>query len=247
MSPNGPLALLVRKLNRHMPLDQRDQDALLALPHSVRELKAGAYIVREGDVPSHCATLLQGFAYRQKMLEDGARQILAVQIPGDALDLQHLYLDCADHNVQALSDVTLAMIPRLALHTLAAERPGIGRALSISIEVEASIAREWLVNLGRRDARKRIAHLLCEVAVRLEGQELVPQYGYELPMTQEQLGDAVGLTSVHVNRMLKKLETDGLITRSKRAISFPNWAVLQREAGFDPRYLHLRQQRAAFS
>jgi CRP-like cAMP-binding protein len=240
-----PLGLLVRKLNNHVALGDDDKNALLDLPHTVRDLKATAYIVREGEVPGACAILLEGFAFRQKLVDDGARQILSIQIPGDALDMQHLFLDCADHNVQALTDVKVAMVPRAALRTIAMVRPTVAQAFATNQQVEASISREWLLNVGRRDARRRVAHLLCEVAIRLEGQLLVPDYGYELPMSQEQLGDATGLTAVHVNRTLMALEKEGLITRVKRRIHVPNWANLKRAAGFSTIYLHLGQQEIA--
>ena len=245
MSNYSPLNLLVRKLNNHVALDDEDNAALIALPHVVRELSPASYIVREGEVPPGCAILLDGFAYRQKLAADGGRQILSVQIPGDPLDLEHLFLDCADHNVQALTQVRLAIIPRAALRRVSMQRPTIAHAFAVNNQVEASITREWLLNIGRRDARTRLAHLLCEVATRLQGQDLVNDHGYELPMTQEQLADATALTNVHVNRTLKSLEEEGLIKRDRRAIRFPNWQALKATAGFDPRYLHLGQQASA--
>jgi CRP-like cAMP-binding protein len=245
MSNYSPLNLLVRKLNNHVALDDEDKAALIALPHVVRELSPASYIVREGETPSGCAVLLDGFAFRQKLAADGGRQILSVQIPGDALDMEHLFLDCADHNVQALTRVRIAVIPRAALRTIAMERPTIAHAFAVNNQVEAAITREWLLNVGRRDARTRLAHLLCEVATRLQGQDLVDDYGYELPMTQEQLADATALTNVHVNRTLKSLEDEGLIKRDRRAIRFPNWQALKAAAGFDPLYLHIGQQSAA--
>ena len=117
-------------------------------------------------------------------------------------------------------------------------RPAIGAAIIKSTLVEASIVREWVVNVGRRDARERIAHLLCEFAVRLEMRGLSPG-GFELPMTQEQLADATGLTPVHVNRVLKALEAEGLITRQRRHIQFPDWRALQQAGDFSRQYLHL--------
>ena len=239
------LELFVRKLRAHVGLDEDDCNALRALPHTIRELKSLDYIVRENDVPSQCAILLRGFAIRQKTDVEGARQIVGIQIPGDALDMQHLFLDCADHNVQALGRVSVAVIPRSALQRVAMARPTIARAFAVNNQIEASIAREWLLNIGRRDARRRLAHLLCEVAVRLERQQLVGEYGYELPMTQEQLADTLGLTAVHVNRTLKSLETSGLIERAGRAVRFVEPARLQDLAGFTSNYLHLAQQRAA--
>jgi CRP-like cAMP-binding protein len=239
------LELLVRKLNRRVELGDEDKAALLALPHTIRERRPSAYIVREGEKPAAWSVLLSGFAFRQKLLEDGSRRILSVQIPGNALDMQHMFLDCADHSVQAMTDVTVAMIPREAIRQIAMQRAAVAFAFAVNNQVEASITREWLLNVGRRDARQRIAHLLCEVAVRLERQGLVDDYGYELPMSQEQLADATGLTAVHVNRTLKALEKDGLIKRTKRAIRFPDWSAMKSVAGFDPLYLHLGQQAAA--
>jgi CRP-like cAMP-binding protein len=122
------------------------------------------------------------------------------------------------------------------------DRPAIGTAVIQLTLVEASILREWVVNVGQRDARARIAHILCEFAVRLEVRGLTSDHGFELPMTQEQLADATGLTSVHVNRVLKGLEADGLITRQRRFIHFDNWRALQDAGDFSRRYLHISDQ-----
>ncbi|WP_225883153.1 Crp/Fnr family transcriptional regulator [Sphingomonas aliaeris] len=238
------LHLLVRKLEKHVALEEKDRRLILDLPHVIQPFRTFDYIIREGETPGACPVLISGFAFRQKLVESGGRQIISIQIPGDALDLQQLFLDYADHNVQALTDASIAMVPRLALRELAMQRPRIAHAFAVNNQVDASITREWLLNVGRRDARTRIAHLLCEVAVRLERQELVGDYGYELPMSQEQIGDATGLTSVHVNRMLRELENDGLITRNSRTIRFPNWPVLKQVADFNPLYLHVGQQSA---
>ena len=153
--------------------------------------------------------LVDGFAFRQKVTGDGSRQILAVCIPGDAVDLQNMFLDVSDHSVQLLTQSHVADVPREALQELVLTQPAIGTAIIQLTLVEASILREWVVNVGRRDARERIAHILCEFAVRLESRGLAGDHGFELPMTQEQLADATGLTSVHVNRVLKGLEADG--------------------------------------
>jgi CRP-like cAMP-binding protein len=130
------------------------------------------------------------------------------------------------------------------LQVLARERPAVGHAILVKILVEASIFREWVLNVGRRDSRMRLAHLLCELGVRLEAEGLAEDYGYELPMTQEQLADALGLTPVHVNRTLKALEEEGLIVRSKRSVSFPDWKRLRLVGDFNQRYLHLEPQQS---
>lgn len=208
-------------------------------PHRLRRLDAGSYLVRDGALPSNCAVLVDGFAYRQKMTGDGSRQILAVCIPGDAVDLQNIFLEVSDHAVQMLTRGIVADLAREALQQLVLTRPAIGRAVIQLTLVEASILREWIVNVGRRDARERIAHILCEFAVRLESRGLAFDHGFELPMTQEQLADATGLTSVHVNRVLKALEADGLIERRRRHVYFPNWRALQDVGDFSRAYLHL--------
>ena len=238
MADIRPLDLLVRKLETHSSLSDEDRKAVLALPCKVSQLDPQAYTIREGMRPDACSILLSGFAFRQKLTSDGARQIVALHIPGDPLDFQHLFLDEADHNVQMLTRGTVAFVPREPLQALARSRAAIGQAILVAILIEASIYREWIVNVGRRDARTRLAHLFCEFAARLDKQGLAGEYGYDLPMTQEQIGDAVGLTPVHVNRMTRSLEMEGLIVRKGRTINFPDLKRLRAVADFNPRYLH---------
>jgi CRP-like cAMP-binding protein len=133
-------------------------------------------------------------------------------------------------------------MPVQALRDLAFRNPAIGMAMWYETLVEGSIFREWVLNIGRRDARTRIGHLLCEFALRLEVADLGRQTSYELPITKEQLADAVALTPVHVNRTLMKLEQEGLITRTKRMITIVDWKELVKVADFEPHYLHLERQ-----
>lgn len=242
-----PLALLLRKLETHSTLSEADRAAILALPFTRKMLEPQSHIVREGDVPHHCAVLLSGFAYRHKLTGDGSRQIVALHIPGESLDFQNLYLDISDHNVQTLTRAEVAMLSRSDIHALARLRPAVGHAIMTSTLVEASIFREWVLNVGRRSARQRLAHVLCEWAIRLEAQGLAEQYGYDLPMTQEQLADTLGLTPVHVNRTIKALEAEGLIVRDKRRITFPDWKRLREVGDFNQRYLHLEPQHAGMA
>ena len=232
------LQLLARKLNLHHRLSDLDQQAILRLPHKIRRLEAQSYILREGDRPDRCGVLLEGYAFRHKLTGDGSRQILAINIPGEALDFQNLFLEEADHNVQMRTRGVIADVPREAIEDLVARHFEVGRAILISSLVEASIFREWVVNIGQRDSRSRIAHLLCEFAYRLNAQALHAGDIYELPITQEQLADATGLTPVHVNRVLQALQREGLIERDRRMIRFPNWERMRDVADFNPRYLH---------
>ncbi|HXG81625.1 MAG TPA: Crp/Fnr family transcriptional regulator [Sphingomicrobium sp.] len=234
-----PLELFVADLMRHSKLGRDDQDALFSLPIQIRTLDAHSYLVREGVQPTRCSVLIDGYAFRQKVTGDGARQIMAVCITGDAVDLQNMFLDVADHAVQMLTRGTVADIQRSDLQNLILQRPAIGSAIIQVTLIEASILREWVVNIGRRDARERISHLLCEFAVRLEARGIRGGDGFELPMAQEQLADATGLTPVHVNRVLKQLEADGLISRKRRHIHFPDWRLLQEVGDFNRQYLHL--------
>jgi len=233
------LAPMVRKLQLWQPLAGRDIAAVLALPHTVRALSAGQYIIWDGDRPQHTCLLLDGFAFRHKLAGNGNRQILSIHMKGDIVDLQNSLLGIADHNVQMLTAGQVVLIPVEAMRTLAFDYPQVGMAMWYETLVEGSIFREWIVNVGQRNARTRIAHLLCEFAMRLEVAELGQHSNYELPITQEQLGEAVSLTSVHVNRMLMQLEADGLISRTKRVITIHDWPELAKTADFEPRYLHL--------
>lgn len=237
---NHSLAPLVHKLEQWHPLDDDERAALLALPHTVRDLKAHQYVVWDGDRPQNACLLLAGYAYRHKLAGNGSRQILSIHMRGDLVDLQNSLLGTADHNVQMMTDGTLALIPVQAVVDLAFAMPGIGMAMWYETLVEGSIFREWILNVGRRDAFTAIAHLLCEFAIRAEAANVGKAASYELPLTQEQLADAVGLTAVHVNRTLMRLEEEGHIRRSRRVIEIDDWQNLAKVADFHPRYLHIR-------
>jgi CRP-like cAMP-binding protein len=235
------LAPMVRSLSLREELSPADRAAILALPFSRRRLDAGQYLVWDGDRPQNTCLLLSGFAYRHKMSGNGGRQIVSFHMKGDLVDLQNSLLGIADHNVQMLTAGEVAMIPVETIRQIAFSHPDVGMAMWYESLVEGSIFREWVLNIGRRDARTRIAHLLCEFGLRLKVADIAEPTTYELPITQEQLADAVALTSVHVNRTLMKLERDGLITRTKRNISIVDWNALARVADFEPRYLHLER------
>ncbi|HEY5712548.1 MAG TPA: Crp/Fnr family transcriptional regulator [Allosphingosinicella sp.] len=232
---------MVRKFEKRAALDDEDRAALLSLPQRLHTVEPAAYIIREGEPPRQSCLIVAGFAYRHKVTVEGTRQIVSVHIPGDFIDLEGTLLNVADHNVQALTRCEVAYIPRQTMRDLILSRPRVAMAMWVDTLIDSSIFREWVVNVGRRDARSRIAHLLCEFARRLEVAGLAEHYDYELPMTQEQLADATGLTSVHVNRVLMALAREGLIERNKRNIRIPKWEALRRVAGFSELYLHLDQ------
>jgi CRP-like cAMP-binding protein len=234
---------MLRKLQYWATFSQDDRDTLLALPHSLKIIEPQGFIVREGDVATHSCLLRSGFVYRHKIVADGARQIVALHMSGDMVDLQNSLLGVADHGVQALTRAEVAYIPREAIQQIAVARPAIGMAMWHDTLVDGSVFREWVANVGRRDARTRLAHLLCEFAVRLEAAGLGKHNEWELPMTQEQLADCTGLTPVHVNRTLKALDADKLIVRSKRSVTVEDWKALAEAGDFNSSYLHLPEEK----
>ena len=237
--PRASLAEMVNRIERLSPLASEDRAALLSLPYSLRSHGPGVHLIRDGERAEQCNVLLSGFVHRYKLTGDGGRQIIAVHLPGECIDLQNALLARADHSVQTLTQVEVAVLPQQALRDLAFSRPAIARALWIDTLVDASIFREWVVNVGRRDSRARVAHLLCEFSLRLERAGLAHNHCYDLPMTQEQLADAVGLTSVHVNRVLRQLAEEQLIVRERRSVRIRDWQQMRAAGDFNERYLHL--------
>jgi CRP-like cAMP-binding protein len=232
---------LLRKLESRQKLDASDREAVLALPHKIKLLKRHDYIVREGDRAGRSYVLLSGFAVRNKIVGEGHRQIVGLHMDGDPVGLQNSILGIADHSVQMLTAGKIAMIPREEIDRIVTDRPAVARAMWLDTLVDGAILEEWVTNVGRRNARARLAHMLCEFALRLKLAGLGERTNYELPMTQEQLGDATGLTAVHINRTIKSLEADGLIARtSARFIVIGDWRTLAEAADFQSTYLHLR-------
>jgi CRP-like cAMP-binding protein len=236
---------MVRKLELWATFNDVERAALYALPYTLKSLAPDQSIIKEGDRATHSCLLRSGYAYRQKVVRTGGRQILAVHMAGDMVDLQNSLLLIADHGVQALTAAEVAFIPREAILDVAFKHRAIGEALWFDTLVDASLFRDWIVGIGRRDAVTRLAHLLCEFGLRLEAAGLGNHEQYELPMTQEELGDSLGLTSVHVNRMLRILADEGLIEREQRAVRIVNWRGLVRRGDFDGNYLHLRSSFAS--
>jgi CRP-like cAMP-binding protein len=233
-----PLLLLTRKLQTLARLDEADREALASLNFRTEEFEAGRYLVREGDDASACCLLVEGYACRHKLADDGGRQIVSFHMAGDVVDLQHLLLARADHNVQALTRALVAWIPCIELKRVGRERPTVGQAMWRETLIEASIFREWVLNVGRRDAKARIAHMLCEFAARLAHAGLGPIERFPLPMTQTDIADATGMTPVHVNRTLRQLREEGVIAHKHRDLQILDWRGLRRAGGFDPAYLH---------
>lgn len=230
---------MIARFERRARLTAEERSALRNLPFELKTYPAHSYLVREGERTTSAKLVIDGLAYRHKVTVEGARQIVSLHIPGDFIDLEGSLLPVADHNVQVLSACTVAQIPREVLLSLIDRHGSIAHAMWIDTLIDASIYREWVVNVGRRDARQAMCHFLCEFGRRLEAAGLADAHGYELPMTQEQLADALGITPVHVNRVLRELDHEGVVVRHKRFIEVPDWEKLRKIAGFNELYLHL--------
>lgn len=225
---------LIRKLDQLGSLSDAEKQALTSFPLNVRPIGGDLDLICAGDHPSDCQLILEGFVYRYKTIEDGRRQIVSFHIPGDIVDLNSLLLGQMDHNVATLTQVKVAAIPHAILLEWMRNHPHFARLLWRDTLIDASIFREWVLNVGRRSATERIAHLLCEVVTRLRAVGLE----CDLPITQAKLADATGLSAVHVNRTVQELQGDGLIELSGKMVAMLDWERLKRTAGFDPGYLH---------
>jgi CRP-like cAMP-binding protein len=237
----SPLNRLVRRLEVDTsPLSEEEKNAILRLPVTIREIGADQDILREGDRPSQCYVVLEGFQCRYKMQRDGERQIMSFHVPGDIPDLQSLFLATMDHSLGTITPNKVGFITHDALQDLIRAQPGIGERLWRETLIDAAIFREWIVNVGSRDAYTRIGHLICEFFVRLRSVGLTKDTTFNFPITQTEIADATGLSTVHVNRSVQQLRADGLISLERGVCNIPDFARLKEAAMFDPAYLHLQ-------
>jgi CRP-like cAMP-binding protein len=237
--PAQLLAPLLRKLISLGPVTPSEAAAVEALPLTLREYKAGHEIVRDRDRPTHACVLLRGLCCRFKIVGDGARQINSFHIPGDIPDLQSLFLHQMDHGLLTLSAAKAALVPHTTLQQLMDQYPRLDSLLRRDTLIDGSIFREWMCSIGRRSARVRIAHLICELFLRYRNVGLVDEMTMPFHLTQISMGDAQGLSVVHVNRVIKSLRSEGLISLAGRRLTILDWAALMRIGDFDAAYLHL--------
>ena len=236
------LRRLLLKLRARDLLSDEEAKALGETIAEVRELAPGKIIARAGVTLSECTLLIEGYVCRYRDLADGQRQIMEVHVPGDFLDLHSFLLKQLDHNVGSMTPVRYAAVPHEAIRRLTETQPHLSRILWFSTLLDAAIHREKILSIGRRSALARIAHLFCELYIRLEVAGLAADHRYALPLTQADLADSTGLTSVHVNRMLKRLRQDGLLTFRSGEVVIHDFDALERLAEFDAGYLHLERR-----
>lgn len=235
----------IRKLGAHSELSRDDEELLEQACARSRLIAAGRDLIREGDPPGPIFVVLDGWACRYKMLPEGTRQITAFLMPGDCGDMHASVLDRMEHSVATLTSARVAMVPRSEMEQWITSRPALTRAFWWTQLVDEDTLRAWIVSMGRRNSIQRVAHLMCELYVRARNIGLIDGDRFELPLTQVVLGDALGLTAVHVNRVLRKLRVAGIMELTAGSLIVADVAELARVAGFDDNYLHRRVHRVA--
>lgn len=238
MFPNL-LSALVTKITVSNRLDDYAIRVLRGIKTRQRNLGPRELIVAEGDRPHECCLLVEGFAFRSKTSSNGERQVLSLHIPGEIPDLQSLHLHVMDHDLTTLTPCSLAFIAHNELKELSRQHPELAAAFWRETLIDASIFREWIVNVGRRSATQRMAHLLIELHNRLQAIGRTRNGEFRCPITQADLGDCLGLSTVHVNRVIKFLREEGLLAIRRTEFQILDMARMKQLADFDARYLHL--------
>lgn len=236
---------LIERLGRFVSLGDEERDIIASLTRSRRIARATETLIHEGTSGNRVYLIVKGVGFRYRYLPNGRRQILGFLLPGDLCDTQFVILNECDHNVGLLCDTEVATISPSALMSAMVQFPKIERALLMMALVEAAMLREWLVNVGQRDACQKLAHFFCETSARFNAlPDRRDDQRFDIPLTQLDLADTMGLTVVHVNRVLQQFRRDGLVNWSRRHFDILDWARLEQTAGFDSAYLRNNYARA---
>ena len=235
---------LINKLRGFAELSAQECDALERVTSKPRSIGPRQDIIREGDQPGPVFVVLEGWAFRYKMLPTGMRQVTAFLMPGDACDLHIGMLAEMDHSVQTATAAQVATIARQDMDDLMEAHPGIARAMYVAQLVDEGTLRAWIVSLGRRNSAERAAHLLLELYSRAVRIGVASHDEMELPLSQAVLADALGMTPVHVNRTLQDLRRSGAIELRRNILRIQDPVALTKLSGFDENYLHKRIRKA---
>jgi CRP-like cAMP-binding protein len=233
------LEKFVTRLRLRTPLSDADEAAILSLKGQEVRVAAHRDVIRPGDRSQHATLVLRGLIGRFDQLANGSRQITALHIPGDMCDLHSVAVPHAGWGIQALSTALILSIPHAALMRLYHDRPNVALAFWRDTTVDASILAKWISALGRREAVSRLAHLICEMGMRMEQVGLGTRGNFRLAATQSQLADVLGITTVHLNRSLQALRQKGLMTMEDSQVTVIDEGALWAIADFDPTYLLL--------
>lgn len=235
----------ITRLRSHSPLDDEDVSCLEAIAGETRRVAAGTFASRDGQSPSTCSLLNSGIAVNHKVVGAGGRQIVGMFLAGELLDFDGLFLETIDFNIQAISDCQVTLFQCHDMIRVLFERPSIGKALFRDNAIRSAISREWMTNLGRRDSTTKVAHLLCEISLRLTLSGDATDNCFKLPINQEQIADIIGVTTMHVSRVLRSLEEDRVIDRQDRIITVLDEGRLKTMGDFSPTYLHTLKRKVA--
>ena len=236
--------LLVRKLETYGPLADEDKAALLAITAEVRRVEAGKDLVQEGASPESVLVIVEGFACRYQLFPCGSRHITAYLLPGDLSDVDVSLLPSMDHSIGTLSACLVAQLAPAVVQDLL-QRPGLAPALRLATLAEIANLREWLVNLGLRRSANRVAHLLCGLLARLRAVGLADHDSFDFPLTQTDLADTMGMSTVHMNRSLQELRSAKLIELRRSRLTICDLPKLKAFAHSENKYLHLDQRAVA--
>ena len=232
--------LFVHKLRNLAELTDADVAVLASSTSQAREFGARHDLIREGDKPGPVFVMLQGWACRYKILPSGARQITSFMLPGDSCDLHAGMLAEMDHSIQTITPACVATIPQATMQQMMESSPRIARALYTAQLIDEGTLRAWIVSMGRRSSIERVAHLMCELYLRVNNIGGAAQGSIELPISQVLFADALGMTPVHINRVLRRLREAGVMEIRRRSLRVLDPAGLVKIAGFDESYLHRR-------
>jgi CRP-like cAMP-binding protein len=243
--PAAHASRFARKIEQYAPVSDREAEALRRLLGAkVQTLDPGVPLIEAGEAPTDIHVVLEGWACRSQAAPNGRRQVLAFHLPGDVCDFGVFVTREMDSSIVAQTMLKVASIGRAALHNLTNAHPRLAQALWWESAAASAIQRHWMLRICQQTARERIANLICELAARLYVVGLADDNGFEMPLTQSQLGGACGLTSEHTNRTLRELREAQLMSLERGRIFFGDWDRLRELAGFDGRYLHFRTMRA---
>lgn len=235
----------VEKLSGFGGLSSTDVAALTSATAARRKTKAKLDLIREGDRPGPVFVVLDGWACRYKILPSGSRQVLAYLMPGDSCDLHVGLLAEMDHSIQTITPATIATIDREKMDELLDEHPAIAKAIYVAQLVDEGTMRAWITSMGRRASIERVAHLMCELYIRARNIGLTSDLSFALPLSQLLLADSLGMTPVHLNRVLRELRASGAMTLKRGSLVLTDLPRLVQIAGFDDNYLHRRLRAAA--
>jgi CRP-like cAMP-binding protein len=238
VSSDAIRAALLRRLRISAGISGEDVEEIRALPITVRQYPAEKTVVSDGQKATESCLIAEGFCVRSKTIPDGKRQILSIHIPGEIPDLMGLFLHVMDHDLIALTACTLGFISHETLQKLHRRRPNVAEVFWRDTLIDAAMFREWIVNVGQRPAPARLAHVIAELRARLRVIGRVEGNRFDMPLTQEQIGDALGITAVHANRVIRQLREDGILELYRGRAAVLNEEKFMELADFDDRYLH---------